>query len=115
MPLSQPKRLATTANGQSRTPARAPATAPKESSTHSATEQLGPIGSQAEGAVGMLVHSTLAFNMAGTPLGLLDVQCWVRDPEEFGKKPRRALGALILLTPAATRERAAGDESGGTG
>jgi hypothetical protein len=63
----------------------------------------------------MLVHSTLAFNMAGTPLGLLDVQCWVRDPEEFGKKPRRALGALILLTPAATRERAAGDESGGTG
>jgi hypothetical protein len=58
-------------------------------STHPATEQLGPIGSQAEGAVGMLVHSTLAFNLAGTPLGLLEVQCWVRDPEEFGKKHRR--------------------------
>jgi hypothetical protein len=58
-------------------------------STHPATEQLGPIGSQAEGAVGMLVHSTLAFNLAGTPLGLLDVQCWVRDPEEFGKKHQR--------------------------
>ena len=58
-------------------------------STHPATEQLGPIGSQAEGAVGMLVHSTLAFNLAGTPLGLLEVQCWVRDPEEFGKKHQR--------------------------
>jgi hypothetical protein len=58
-------------------------------STHRATEQLGPIGSQADGAVGMLVHSTLAFNLAGTPLGLLNVQCWVRDPEEFGKKHQR--------------------------
>ena len=58
-------------------------------STHPATEQLGPISSQTEGAVGMLVHSTLAFNLAGTPLGLLDVQCWVRDPEEFGKKHQR--------------------------
>jgi hypothetical protein len=58
-------------------------------STHPATELLGPIGSDAEGAVGMLVHSTLAFNLAGTPLGLLDVQCWVRDPEEFGKKHQR--------------------------
>jgi hypothetical protein len=58
-------------------------------STHPATDLLGPIGSQADGAVGMLVHSTLAFNLAGTPLGLLDVQSWVRDPEEFGKKHRR--------------------------
>jgi len=58
-------------------------------STHPATEQLGPIGSQADGAVGMLVHSTLAFNLAGTPLGLLDVQSWVRDPDEFGKKHQR--------------------------
>ena len=58
-------------------------------STHPATELLGPIGSEADGAVGMFVHSTLAFNLAGTPLGLLDVQCWVRDPEEFGKKHRR--------------------------
>lgn len=58
-------------------------------STHPATELLGPIGSQADGAIGMLVHSTLAFNLTGTPLGLLDVQCWVRDPEDFGKKHRR--------------------------
>jgi hypothetical protein len=58
-------------------------------STHPATAMLGPIGTALEGTVGMLVHSTLAFNVAGTPLGLLDVQCWVRDPEEFGKKHRR--------------------------
>ena len=58
-------------------------------STHPATERLGPIGSEPHGAVGMLVHSTLAFNLAGTPLGLLDVQCWVRDPEEWGKKHQR--------------------------
>ncbi len=58
-------------------------------STHPATELLGPIGSAADGAVGMFVHSTLAFNLAGTPLGLLNVQCWARDPEEFGRKHRR--------------------------
>jgi hypothetical protein len=44
-------------------------------STHPATENLGPIGSQKEGIIGMLVHSTMTFNLEGTPLGLLDVQC----------------------------------------
>ena len=59
-------------------------------SAHPATELLGPIGSQLEGGpVGMLVHSTLAFNAEGTPLGLLDVQQWTRDPEEFGLKHQR--------------------------
>lgn len=58
-------------------------------SAHPATEMLGPIGSRADGAVGMFVHSTLAFNTAGTPLGLLDVQSWVRDPEDFGKRHQR--------------------------
>jgi len=58
-------------------------------STHPATEMLGLIGSQAEGIIGMLVHSTLTFNLAGTPLGLLDVQCWTRPPEDFGKKHQR--------------------------
>jgi len=92
-------------------------------STHPATEQLGPIGSQAEGAVGMLVHSTLAFNLAGTPLGLLEVQCWVRDPEEFGKKHQRyelpleakesvrwlrSLEALEQLQPACPHTRLVG-------
>ncbi len=58
-------------------------------STHPATERLGPVGTDPDGAVGLWVHSTLAFNLAGTPLGLLDVQCWARDPEESGKRHQR--------------------------
>jgi hypothetical protein len=58
-------------------------------SAHPATEDLGPIGNQATGVVGLLLHDTMAFNPAGTPLGLLDVQCWARDPATFGKKHRR--------------------------
>jgi len=58
-------------------------------SAHPATEDLGPIASQSEGPMGLLLHSTLAFSLEGTPLGLLDVQCWARDPAEFGKKHRR--------------------------
>jgi len=58
-------------------------------STHPATELLGPIGSQVDGPIGILVHSTLAFNAEGTPLGLLDVQSWTRDPEEFGINHQR--------------------------
>src|SRR5262245_52472992 len=48
-------------------------------STHPATENLGPIGSSLEGPVGLIVHDTMAFTVEGTPLGLLDVQCWARD------------------------------------
>lgn len=58
-------------------------------STHPATGRLGLIGTDPAGAIGMHVHSTLAFNVAGTPLGLVDVQCWPRDPEDFGKKHAR--------------------------
>jgi len=58
-------------------------------STHRATDDLGPIGTQAEGARGLWLHSTLAFNAEGTPLGLLDVQCWARDGSEFGKRHER--------------------------
>lgn len=54
-----------------------------------AAEDLGPISAQAEGAVGLWLHSTLAFSREGTPLGLLDVQCWARDATQFGKKHRR--------------------------
>ncbi len=57
--------------------------------THVATEGLGPIGSTAEGPQGLHLHSTLAFNVQGTPLGFIDVQCWARDPGEFGKKALR--------------------------
>ena len=52
-------------------------------------DDLGPITSRAEGAVGLWLHSTLAFNTEGTPLGLLDVQCWARDGRQFGKHRAR--------------------------
>ena len=57
--------------------------------THRATEGLGPIGTQSQGSVGLVVHDTMAFTPEGTPLGLLNVQCWARDPKEKGKKHRR--------------------------
>ena len=56
---------------------------------HAATEGLGPIGSNLNGPQGLHLHSTLAFNTQGTPLGFLDAQCWSRDPDDFGKKARR--------------------------
>jgi hypothetical protein len=58
-------------------------------SAHPTTEDLGPIGSQLEGPLGLLVHDTLAFSVEGTPLGLLDLQCWARDGHSFGKKHQR--------------------------
>jgi len=58
-------------------------------STHPATENLGPIGSRPDGLIGLLVHDTMAFSLEGTPLGLLDVQCWARDEAAFGKKHHR--------------------------
>lgn len=58
-------------------------------STHPATENLGPIGNSPTGIVGLMLHGTLAVNIEGTPLGLLNAQCWARDPAEFGNKARR--------------------------
>jgi hypothetical protein len=58
-------------------------------STHPATNDLGPIGSSPDGIIGLLVHDTMAFSLEGTPLGLLDVQCWARSGEEFGTKHQR--------------------------
>lgn len=56
---------------------------------HPATENLGPIGYRPDRGIGLIVHDTLTFNPEGTPLGLLDVQCWARDAGDFGKKKRR--------------------------
>lgn len=53
------------------------------------TEGLGPIAKRADGAQGLILHSTLAFSVSGVPLGLLDTQCWARDPEQLGKKFRK--------------------------
>jgi len=58
-------------------------------STHRATDDLGPIGSEKDATLGLWLHSTLAFNAEGTPLGLLDVQCWARDGRQFGKRHER--------------------------
>jgi hypothetical protein len=58
-------------------------------SSHPATERLGPIGNRPGGLIGLLVHDTMSFTPDGTPLGLVDVQCWARDPGDFGKRVRR--------------------------
>jgi hypothetical protein len=58
-------------------------------STHPATENLGPIGSSPTGIIGLMLHPTLAVNTEGTPLGIIDAQCWARDPAEYGKKEKR--------------------------
>jgi hypothetical protein len=53
------------------------------------TEGLGPIGARAaaDGAIGLMMHDTMAFNPEGTPLGLVHVRCWARPPEP---QPRAA-------------------------
>ena len=50
------------------------------------TTGLGPICDK-EHAQGMIVHDTLCFTPKGTPLGLLDVQCWSRG--KIGKSKQR--------------------------
>lgn len=57
--------------------------------SHHAMKDIGPIASRRKGSVGLLVHDTLALNVDGTPLGLLDVQCWKRNPDDIGKKSQR--------------------------
>jgi hypothetical protein len=52
-------------------------------------EGVGPINNSQNSAVGLVLHDTMAFTPEGTPLGLLNVQCWARDPEQAGKKYRR--------------------------
>jgi hypothetical protein len=49
-------------------------------SLHPKTELLGPICDK-QGMIGMLVHDTMAYTVQGTALGLIDVQCWTRDPD----------------------------------
>lgn len=58
-------------------------------STHPATAGLGPIRNANDQFVGLILHDTLAFTEDGTPLGMLDAQCWARDPQDKGKRYRR--------------------------
>ena len=53
------------------------------------SQGLGPIGHKKEGKQGALLHDTMAFNLSGTPLGLIDVQYWSRKKEDFGKRHKR--------------------------
>jgi Domain of unknown function (DUF4338)/Transposase DNA-binding/Transposase Tn5 dimerisation domain len=56
---------------------------------HPATDDLGPLSTRVDGSMGLWLHDTMAFSVEGTPLGLLDVQCWARDAKEFGKHHQR--------------------------
>jgi len=56
---------------------------------HPLTDDLGPINTTQDNGIGLLLHDTMAFSEEGTPLGLLDVQCWARDWEDVGKRARR--------------------------
>jgi hypothetical protein len=68
--------------------------APQDTTTlnyhhHPATTGLGPVNTKSDKATGLILHDTLAFSVEGTPLGVIDAQCWARDPEDQGKRERR--------------------------
>jgi hypothetical protein len=68
--------------------------APQDTTTlnyhhHPSTSGLGPINTQSDEACGLILHDTLAFSVEGTPLGVIDAQCWARDPDDRGKRKRR--------------------------
>lgn len=56
--------------------------------THSATQGLGLISSNAHQR-GFWIHSALAMTPEGIPLGVLHQKSWVRDPEELGRAKER--------------------------
>ena len=57
--------------------------------THPMTDGLGPTNADGHGGLGLIMHDTMAFTEDGTPLGILDAQCWGRDPEDIGKSKRK--------------------------
>jgi hypothetical protein len=57
--------------------------------SHQTTQGLGPTNTKNDKAVGLILHDTMAFTQEGTPLGLVDAQCWARDPAEAGKRDKR--------------------------
>ena len=61
---------------------------------HPLTEGLGPLNTLKDRAIGLFVHDTMAFSGQGTPLGLLDVQCWARDRQDRGISAQRAKRSL---------------------
>ena len=57
--------------------------------THADMEGLGPINTHVDGAQGILLHDTMAYSTEGTAMGLVDIQVWARDPQQFGKRVTR--------------------------
>lgn len=57
--------------------------------THATTEGLGPTTNVGTETLGLLLHSTMAFNVNGTPLGLLNAQCWAREAALYGQARER--------------------------
>ncbi len=60
-------------------------------STHPMTQGLGPIGGPSENVIGLVLHDTVAFNLRGTPLGVLDAQCWARESAGSSEKEKESL------------------------
>jgi len=58
-------------------------------SSRPALRGLGLIGTTEDGPKGIWMHDTMAFTPEGLPLGLVDVQLWVRDPDDLGKRAKR--------------------------
>ena len=57
--------------------------------THADMEGLGPINTHVDGAQGILLHDTMAYTTEGTAMGLVDIQVWARDAQQFGKSATR--------------------------
>jgi hypothetical protein len=57
-------------------------------STHPCTAGLGPVSNNADKTLGLLLHSTLAFDEDGAALGLLEKRLWARDAERFKTRPK---------------------------
>jgi hypothetical protein len=51
-----------------------------------ATTGLGPIRTRADKTLGLWLHSLLGFTPKATPLGLLQAECWARNPARFGSR-----------------------------
>ena len=62
--------------------------------SHPETKGLGPINTVGDKSIGLLLHDTMAFTPEGTPLGLLDVQCWARNEDEAGSRHHRHSKAI---------------------
>ena len=66
---------------------------------HAEMQGIGSISNRVNGPQGLILHSALAFRPDGLPLGILDIEAWARDADQFGKekhamahpsRPRRA-------------------------